>query len=65
MKVKIESMVYSLPEIEIELTKTDLGNLVRDNKLETSLEYYEKPFESDLSYQDTGKRFQKVSIVVK
>ena len=65
MKVKIESNIYSLPDIEIVLCKRDLGRLVSEGKLNESLNYWEKPEEDGMpTFNDNGKRTQKFSITV-
>lgn len=63
MNVRIEGGVScALPNIEIQLSKIELGDLVTSGELLKQLEYWKKPLEGYLD--DSGKRFQRVSIVV-
>lgn len=63
MDIKIEGNVfYGLPNIEIRLSKIELGDLVIGGKLSKQLEYWGKPSESYPG--DSGRRTQGVSIIV-
>ncbi len=63
MEIKISGGVFSLPDIEIILSKRDLGNLVSEGKISTSLSYWEKPLENNIC-PDDGRRSQIINLKV-
>lgn len=64
MEVKIENKAcaYGLPNIEIKITKSDLGALVANGQIFRDIDYWTEP--NPNFKDDDGKQRQHVSIVV-